>query len=375
MTAERTDRLTPEASLSELLLPWYRANCRALPWRQDVTPYRVWISEIMLQQTRVEAVKGYFERFIAVLPSLPELAAVPDETLLKLWQGLGYYSRARNLKRAAVEAVSRFSGELPDDFDALLTLPGIGRYTAGAIASIAFGRRTPAVDGNVLRVYARLTGDERDISEESTKAAFAEAIRSEMPEESGRYGNPVTGRNDCGDFTQGLIELGATVCVPNGVPLCDGCPLREICVARREGSTELLPVKRKKAARRIEERTVLLLTYGDRLGLVRRPDTGLLAGLFEPLSIEGRVDADTVRAHLASIGFDPDTVGEITPVGAAKHIFTHVEWHMTGYRVALRSTEHHAEVILPTLSEIAESYAVPSAFRYFLRIAAEGREG
>lgn len=353
--------------VSDLLLPWYRAHRRDLPWRTEVTPYRVWISEIMLQQTRVEAVKGYFERFLSVLPTVTELASVPDETLLKLWQGLGYYSRARNLKKAAMETVVRFSGELPSDFDALLTLPGVGRYTAGAIASIAFGKREPAVDGNVLRVIARVFGDGRDITEDATRRDFERLVRDLMPEESGTYdsGNA----NDCGDFTQALIELGATVCVPNGRPLCDVCPLADLCTARREGRTDVLPVKKPKAKRRIEDRTVLLVTYEDRLALTRRPETGLLAGLYEPLSFEGHADPPAVRARLTDLGFDPSAVGEITPVGEAKHIFTHVEWHMKGYRVELRSPEHRAEAVFPTLAEVAADYAVPSAFRYFMECA------
>lgn len=352
------------SDFSRELLSWYRANRRDLPWRHDVTPYRTWISEIMLQQTRVEAVKGYFTRFLSELPTVYELASVPDEVLMKLWQGLGYYSRARNLKKAAMEIVSRYGGELPERFDELLSLPGIGRYTAAAITSIAYGKRESAVDGNVLRVYARVFGDRRDIAEEKTRTAYESAVRALMPEESGRYGE---GENDCGDFTQGMIELGATVCVPNGKPFCEKCPFAELCVARKDGTWSELPVKMKKAPRRIEQRTVLLLTDGTRFGLVKRPETGLLAGLFEPLCVQGTLGDAAIRAYLVSLGFDGSGIGEIAEIGKSKHIFTHIEWHMTGYLVGLRDLSHRAQVIFCTYDEIVSDYAVPSAYRDFMK--------
>lgn len=357
-------------SVSSLLLSWYRENRRILPWREEVSPYRVWISEIMLQQTRVEAVKGYFERFLTALPTVYELAAVPDETLMKLWQGLGYYSRARNLKKAAMEIVSRFGGVIPDDFDQLLSLPGIGRYTAAAISSIAFGHRHAAVDGNVLRVYARVFGDGRDIAEEETKRAFAEEILRLMPEESGCYGNGENGRNDCGDFTQGMIELGATVCLPNGKPLCASCPLSAYCTALRENTWDMLPVKKKKAARRIEMRTLLFLSDMEktRIGLMRRPERGLLAGLFEPINLEGSLDVSEIAERLAAYGIPAHSVREILPLGEGKHIFTHVEWHMTGYLVRMSELPLGAEMVFPTRSEIAREYAIPSAFRCYMKL-------
>lgn len=339
---------------SVALLDWYRANRRALPWREEITPYRVWISEIMLQQTRVEAVKDYYRRFLDALPTVYDLAAVPDELLMKLWQGLGYYSRARNLKRAAIEIVSRFGGELPCQSDELLTLPGIGRYTAAAIASIAFGERIAAVDGNVLRVYARFTGDESDILEDATKRKFEAAITADMP----------YSRKNCGDFTQAMIELGATVCSPKGEPRCDACPLREACVARREGRTAELPVKRKKAERRIEERTVLLLRDGDRFGLVKRPDEGLLASLYEPINLLGRLSIEDVCAWLNEKGIRFDAISDI---GDAIHIFTHIEWHMHGYLVDISEIPSGTEIMMATVHEVECEYAVPSAYRYFLK--------
>ena len=353
-----------DGRFSDTLLAWYRENKRDLPWRCEVTPYRTWISEIMLQQTRVEAVKGYFERFLAVLPTVEALASVPDELLMKLWQGLGYYSRARNLKRAALEIVGKHGGALPSELPALLALPGIGRYTAGAIASIAFGKRTPAVDGNVLRVYARVFGDERDIADPRTRAAYEAAVEALMPPESGTYAD---GQNDCGDFTQGLIELGATVCVPNGRPSCHLCPFASLCASHRDGMWESLPVKSRKAERRIEKRTVVILTDGERFGLTKRPETGLLAGLYEPINLEGELSADEIRERLCALGIDGDAIRSVTPIGDAKHIFTHVEWQMTGYEVRVGHLMHRAEIVFRTLREIDADYAVPSAYRFFVK--------
>ena len=339
---------------AEALLAWYRANRRVLPWREEITPYRVWISEIMLQQTRVEAVKDYYRRFLDALPTVYDLASVPDELLMKLWQGLGYYSRARNLKRAATEIVSRFGGELPRSAAELLSLPGIGRYTAAAIASIAFGERIAAVDGNVLRVYARFTGDESDILEDATKRKFEAAITADMP----------CAGSDCGDFTQAMIELGATVCLPKGEPKCDVCPLCDACVARRSGKTADLPVKRKKPDRRIEERTVLLLRCGDRFGLMKRPDEGLLASLYEPINLLGALPEEEIRAWLSARGI---SYGDITDVGEAVHIFTHIEWRMHGSLIDVSTIPSSAEVMLATVREMDSEYAIPSAYRYFVR--------
>ena len=339
---------------SAALLDWYRASRRELPWREEITPYRVWISEIMLQQTRVEAVKDYYRRFLDALPTVYDLASVPDELLMKLWQGLGYYSRARNLKRAANDVVSRFGGELPGSAEELLTLPGIGRYTAAAIASIAFGERIAAVDGNVLRVYARFTGDESDVLEDATKRRFEAAITADMP----------TSKTDCGDFTQAMIELGATVCLPKGEPKCGACPLQAECVARRSGKISDLPVKRKKAERRVEERTVILLRCGNRFGLMKRPDEGLLASLYEPINLLGAMTHEEICAWLTEKGI---LHGGVTDVGEAVHIFTHIEWHMHGYLIDATEIPSSAAVMLATVAEIEREYAIPSAYRYFVQ--------
>ena len=206
----------------EPLLAWYEKNRRKLPWRENVSAYRVWVSEIMLQQTRVEAVKPYFARFIDALPDVSDLADCEEEKLLKLWEGLGYYNRVRNMQKAAKTVMEEYGGQLPDDYEKLLSLKGIGSYTAGAIASIAYGIPVPAVDGNVLRIITRLTQDESDIMKQSVKKRVEQALLEVMPQKR------------AGVFNQALMELGATVCVPNGAPLCEACPWKEFCLAKKK---------------------------------------------------------------------------------------------------------------------------------------------
>ena len=299
----------------ELLMNWYPAHHRDLPWRAAKDPYAVWISEIMLQQTRVTAVIPYYERFLKELPDVAALAAVPDDRLYRLWQGLGYYSRARNLKRAAIEIMERFGGEMPARYDELLTLSGVGSYTAGAIASIAFSERVPAVDGNVLRVYARLFDDPSDIADPATKRRVFDALLAVMPE-------------DAGTFNQAMMELGATVCVPNGQPDCGACPLGAVCRARANGTAGALPNKRAKKQRTVEEKTVFVLLSDGRPLLLKRPDRGLLAGLYELPNVSGTLDDAAAMDRLSAWGLHP--VGEVRRY-AAKHVFTHIEWHMRVY--------------------------------------------
>ena len=224
-------------TLPELLLPWYRENHRCLPWRETKEPYHIWLSEIMLQQTRVEAVKGYYARFLAALPTVEALANCDDDALHKLWEGLGYYSRVRNLKKAAQVIQERYNGQFPREYDAVLALPGIGEYTAGAVCSIAFDLPVPAVDGNVLRVFSRLTDDPSPIDLPAVKASVRERLAAIYPKEAG-------------DFTQALMELGATVCGPNRKPECGSCPCRKICLGYQHGTAETLPVKSPKRERR-----------------------------------------------------------------------------------------------------------------------------
>ncbi len=296
------------------LLDWYAANARDLPWRRTTEAYPVWISEVMLQQTRVEAVRGYWTRFLAALPTVRDLSEAEDDRLMKLWEGLGYYSRARNLKRAARQVVERFDGAFPADYAALLSLPGVGEYTAGAVASICFGIPVPAVDGNVLRVMARLADDDADVLDPAVRRAVRARLLACIPPE-----RP-------GAFNQALMELGATVCTPAGAPRCADCPLHEDCRARAAGREQLLPVRGARRARRVEERTVFVLRgpSGAPAGY-RRPAEGLLASLWQLPDAPGLLDAAQAAARLDAWGAEP--LGEWR-FYERRHLFTHVEWRM-----------------------------------------------
>ena len=334
------------------LLQWYREHARDLPWRRTPDPYRVWVSEIMLQQTRVAAVLGYFARFMAAFPTIQDLADAPEDVLMKQWQGLGYYSRARNLKKAAVEILDRYDGRLPADAKALRGLSGIGDYTAGAIASIAYGLPEPAVDGNVLRVVMRLTACDDDILAPSTRKRVAEMLRAVYP--SGA---------DAAALTEGIMELGERVCIPNGEPRCAVCPVADLCVARQKNATDRYPVRAEKKPRRLQPLTVLLLHCGDRYALRRRPDTGLLAGLWEFPNLDGALTSDDVAARLAEQGIEPMSCA---PCGNARHIFSHVEWLMQGYAVACRAES--PAFTWKTADEIRREMAIPTAFRYYVNL-------
>lgn len=334
------------------LLAWYDANARVLPWRDKPTPYRVWVSEIMLQQTRVEAVKPYFERFTAELPTVAALAAVPEEQLLKLWEGLGYYSRARNLQKAARVVMEQYGGVLPEQPDELLRLPGIGEYTAGAVASIAYGRPAPAVDGNVLRVLSRVTASRENIGELSVKRGFADRLREIYP--AGR----------AGAFTQSLMELGAMVCLPNAAPKCGECPLSSLCAAHEQGIELELPVKSEKKKRKIEEKTVFLILCGDKAALRKRPDKGLLAGLWEFPNTPGILSPQQAEERLKTLGI---SCHEIEPLPTAKHIFTHIEWHMANYRVVAENPVSAGGLVWVERGELTEAYTLPTAFQSCLR--------
>lgn len=332
-----------------LIIEWYETHKRTLPWRENPTPYHVWISEIMLQQTRIEAVIPYYERFLKEIPDIQALAEVPDDKLMKLWEGLGYYSRARNLKKAAMEIISRFGGNLPEDAASLRSLSGIGDYTAGAIASICFGKAEPAVDGNVLRVIMRYLGKYDDIALQSTKKSVAEALRTIYP-----HGK------DAKNLTQGIMELGESVCIPNGEAKCDRCPLSRHCVANQEHLKDSLPVKTAKKPRKTEEKTVFLLSCRGKYAICQRPDSGLLAKLWEFPNAKGKLSEEEALSYLQGMALSPF---HLKPSTDAIHIFTHIEWHMTGYE---------AECLYPsdafvwkTPKEIVEEYAIPSAFRAY----------
>lgn len=329
------------------LLTWYDLNGRTLPWRSVVTPYRTWISEIMLQQTRVGAVIPYFERFMEELPDVSALAAVSEERLLKLWEGLGYYSRVRNLQKAAKVIVSDFGGELPRTCASLKTFPGIGEYTAAAIASINFSEPVAAVDGNLLRVAARVSGCGEDIMDAKVRRLFRQRLDAAID------------ANRPGAYNQAMMDLGATVCLPNGAPKCEICPARTMCEAYKNGLTEVLPVRAKKKSRRVEERTVLLLFQGGKVALRKRPDTGLLAGLWEYPNLPESLDEAGALLALAQMGLSAES---IAPAGSAKHIFTHIEWDMKGYFADVAGEN---DDLIWADADAFDAFALPTAFKKY----------
>ncbi len=339
--------------IAEPLLKWYDKGRRILPWREDPQPYYVWLSEIMLQQTRVEAVKPYYDRFIQNVPDIQALAEMEEDKLVKLWEGLGYYNRVRNLQKAAKAIVKEYEGKMPSEYESLLELPGIGSYTAGAIASIAYGKAVPAVDGNVLRVLSRLRMDGEDILSQKTKTRVEKELREVIP------------ANRPGDFNQALMELGAMVCLPNGEPKCGECPWETLCQAHHMGKTAEFPKKKAKKARKIEEKTVLVIQDEDRAAFRRRPEKGLLAGMYEFPVLEGRLTEDKVLEILGQMGLK---VLRIRPIGEAKHIFSHKEWHMVGYAIKVdelerpEKPEFRQDWIFVDKNEVRENYPVPSAY-------------
>ena len=342
-----------------LVIRWYADCGRPLPWRQEPSPYHVWISEIMLQQTRIEAVIPYYRRFLREFPTVEALAGAEDERLMKLWEGLGYYSRARNLKKAALLLTARYGGELPQKAEELKKLPGIGDYTAGAIASIAYGQPEPAVDGNVLRVMTRLLADDGDITQTDTKKRITALLRQSYP-----------GGKDAALLTEGLMELGETLCIPKGAPDCAQCPLREHCLAHLSGREEHFPVKTPPKARRTEERTVFLLCNKGRYAIRRRPERGLLAGLWEFPNCEGKLSAEEAAALAESLGL---TVTGCTSCAAHTHVFTHVEWHMEA--CLLNCAGEGGDFLWKSPEEIARDYSLPTAFRFCLNLISGANKG
>ncbi|MFI3175694.1 MAG: A/G-specific adenine glycosylase [Bacillota bacterium] len=328
------------------LLLWYD-NCKAdrnLPWRNTKNPYFIWVSEIMSQQTRVETVKSYYERFIKLLPTVEDLAKVDEDILLKLWEGLGYYSRARNLQKAAKELMERHGGALPADYEALKKLSGIGTYTAGAIASIAFSLPYGAVDGNVLRVMTRVTGDTSDIALEQTKKAWTEEILRYLPPDH------------AGEFNQALMELGATVCIPNGVPRCFSCPISSFCYAYQQELTDQLPVKSKKKPRTKVYMNVFFIVHDNQIAIEKRTEKGVLKGLFQLPNTTSDVNPLEALQDFGIFGAD------IKKMTLQKHIFTHIEWHMEGYFIQCHDVNEN-NFVWKTMETIQNEYALPSAFK------------
>lgn len=337
--------------ISSLLLDWYRQYARSYPWRQDPTPYHVWISEIMLQQTRIEAALPYYQRFIRALPDISALASVPQDDLLKLWEGLGYYSRARNLQKAAQVVVADYNGELPANYKALLSLPGIGAYTAGAIASIAFGIPVTAVDGNVMRVLSRLTGDPADVLSTEGKKHFTALAEQLIPEE------------DPGSFNQALMELGETICIPNGIPKCHECPIKDHCVAYAQGNPHIYPTRIKKMSRRVEKRQVAVViaqSSPPAVLLHRRSNNGLLAGLWELPNTE---DTSVTACLPQEVSSQCDAIGLLKN---SKHLFSHIEWQMQGHLLHIPSqVPLSGEYAWVTASDLESAFPLPGAFKVY----------
>lgn len=340
------------------LISWYRQNKRILPWRDQKNAYYTWVSEIMLQQTRVEAVKPYFLRFIGELPDVKALAECPEEKLMKLWEGLGYYNRVRNMQSAAQVVVAEYGGVLPASYDELLALKGIGSYTAGAIASIAYDIPVPAVDGNVLRVFSRITENRQDIMKQSVRSQVEEKLLGIMPKDAP------------GDFNQALMELGAVVCVPNGPARCMECPVAALCKAYHHGTVDELPVKAPKKKRTIENKTVLVIQDGECTAIRKRPQEGLLAGLYELPNVEGHLSMDEALQKVKEMNLEPLHI-EVLP--EAKHVFSHIEWRMTGYRIRVSSLEERKEssFIFTEKKQSEKQYAIPSAFRAYIKYMKE----
>ena len=334
-------------NLPGVLLPWFDNNKRDLPWRQDKEPYHVWLSEIMLQQTRVEAVKGYYIRFLTSLPTIADLAKTDNEHLHKLWEGLGYYSRVRNLKKAAQVVMDVHDGVFPHTYDEIRALPGIGPYTAGAVASICFELPTPAVDGNVLRVISRLCNEDTPIDAPAYKKSVEQRLAAIYPSRAG-------------DFTQALMELGATLCGPNWAPQCQACPCAHFCKAHAAGTAAQLPVKSPKKAKKEEEKTVFILSCNGFYALQKRPSKGLLAGLWEFPNVSDRLDMTTGLETVKSWGLAPrQPLRQVE----RQHIFTHIRWKMQG--LYLEVAEKNDAFVWLTADEIRRQAALPTAFRQF----------
>ncbi len=333
--------------LPEVLLPWYQTHKRDLPWRQDREPYHVWLSEIMLQQTRVEAVKGYYTRFLERLPNIEALAQGDDDSLHKLWEGLGYYTRVRNLKKAAVEIMESYGGVFPGEYEKIRRLPGIGDYTAGAICSICFDLPTPAVDGNVLRVLSRIVEDDTPVDLPAQKKKVQALLAEIYPKEAGV-------------FTQALMELGATVCGPNWKPRCEECPCRNFCGGALHGTAENYPVRLPKKGKRVEKKTVLILSCDGRYALQKRQEKGLLAGLWQFPDVEGKLETAEALAAVEAMGLHPkDVIRQVE----RKHIFTHIRWEMRGFYIEVR--EAAGNVTWLNGEQIRQMAALPTAYRQF----------
>ncbi len=375
----------------ESLLQWFDDSKRDLPWRHTADPYEIWVSEIMLQQTRVEAVKPYYSNFLNKYPNVDALAKAEDDDLVRIWEGLGYYSRVRNMHKAAVDVMILHGGLFPVSYEVLKTLPGIGDYTAGAVSSIAGGENVPAVDGNVLRVYTRFTADLEEITDakcvKRIRGELAGIMRERMREEdttaqkdNNKRSEKKSGLEVCledntketpegvytpGKFNSAMMELGAVICLPNGEPKCEECPLKANCRAFAEGTMTEYPKKAPKKARRIEERTIFIIESTGGIALRKRADKGLLAGMYEFPGCDGHLEKKEAEKYLKSLGYHPLRIKRVED---AKHIFSHVEWHMRAFYTLIDDfvdpvkEDKRQGIFFVTKEERMEGYALPSAF-------------
>ena len=332
-------------NIVEPIIAWYQKEEKNLPWKQDKEPYHIWISEIMLQQTRIEAVKKYYIRFIQELPTVQDLAKIEETKLLKLWEGLGYYSRARNLKKAAQIIAEKYQGEVPRTYHELIQLPGVGEYTAGAIASICSNEKVTAVDGNVLRVISRVIGSTENVLLPETKKKITEMVQQILPKESG-------------DFNEGIMEIGEKICVPNGTPLCDKCPIQKYCYARENNVIDKIPIRIKDVKRKIENKTVfIIITEDGKIAICKRSDKGLLARMYELPNVEEFLTIEEVKEELKNRNLE---IIEIKQNKDKKHIFTHIEWKLKSYQIVVK--KENKDYIWVSQKELNNEYALPTAF-------------
>lgn len=341
---------------AKAITEWYQKNKRQLPWRDTNNPYDVWLSEIMLQQTRIEAVKPKFLLFKQTLPTIQDLANCEEDALMRLWEGLGYYSRARNLKKCAIALVEQYNAQLPEDYKALLKLPGIGPYTAGAISSIAYGLPAAAVDGNVMRVLARYFEITEDIRSDTLKKEMEQTILECFQEDS----TPSFVSN----FNQGIMELGETICIPNGEAKCSICPLQHTCKAHLHETTDTIPYRSALNQRKIIERTLFIIRDGDQFLIHKRADKGLLAGLYEFIGVDAHLNKKEVIQEVEKHNIHPTHIKRLED---AKHIFTHLEWHMHAYEITVEQIEHlqQKDYLLLNKQEL-QTKAIPSAFKKYI---------
>lgn len=337
--------------VSENIIKWYQENKRILPWRMDKDPYHVWISEVMLQQTRIEAVVNYYNRFMKELPTVFDLAKIDEDKLLKLWEGLGYYNRARNLKKCAIILVEKYNGCFPKKYDELINLPGVGEYTASAISSICFNEKESCIDGNVLRVFTRINNATRNISDKKVKDDIRKTLMENMPEDSG-------------DFNEGLMELGEVICIPNSEPKCNICPVHEYCKAYINKTYQNLPVKTKKQGKKEEDVTVFLFKHHEKVAISKRDDKGLLANLWEFPNIQDKLSLKKVKGYLEKENISYKKVSKSIQ---NTHIFTHKIWNMSAYIIELENIEN-LNYIWVTKTELETKYAIPTAFEPFKKV-------